>query len=302
MYQFTTIVREWIIRMGQDMQTEKRTMAAWVFYTLVSAITAVIFVLPASLVFFAVHFWDNAAVTIFAILFLLKSPVMGWGVGVFIKRFTKEMKLRGLGWYHARLVGFLVGAALGNEIANGIGAILGALIFYFLGRWAGPKVSYAVAAWIERYYKVPGIHMDRVPAKRESMPPSVVFLLALLIFILVGFLVDYFDIGRPFLPEYLPVARVIAIVLSIVMVSLPWLLKYRAMRETQTNKQHPVDSLIVYVAFSIGPAIYGLILFFLGAALFELIAFVAASEIAGVIWLVYESRNRVEDLSVSEEG
>ena len=48
--------------------------------------------------------------------------------------------------------------------------------------------------------------------------------------------------------------------------------------------------------FSVAPMIYGFVLFLIGASLFEFIIFAGVSEIAGIIWLVYESRNRIEEL------
>lgn len=286
---------------GQMMQTEKRTMSPLVFYMLVSTITSAIFVLPVSLVFLLVNTGDNLTVILIAAVFLFRGPMVGIAT-IFAKQFSREIHLKAIGVNHARLVGFLVGAILGGVIAKLIGGIVGALLFYFLGHWIGPKVSYAVADWIERYYDVPEIPQDNVSAEGRGIFPSVYSLLFPFVFILIGFLLDYYHFVVDFPPEYLPVARVAAIVLSCIAIGFPWLLKYLALREARVKKKPSIDFLFVGVVLSITPTIFGLLLFFFGASMLEFIAFAVVSEIAGVIWLVYESRDKTEHLSASGES
>ncbi|MBN2501218.1 MAG: hypothetical protein JXB38_10600 [Anaerolineales bacterium] len=282
------------------MQTEKRTMAPWVFYTLVSTITSAVFGLIGLLGLLLAGILSVLAAMILAIMYLFLGIIIGLGIGAFAKRLTKEMKVKGFGLFQGRLAGLFVGGMVGGEIANCIGAVLGALAFYFLGRWMGPKVSCAVANWIERSYIVPEVQPDRVVSKGTGVFPSVFFLMLPFFFLFVEYMVSYFQIEADFMPEYLTVGRVIAILISALVLGLPWLLKFKARRDIQSDKLHPIDFPFFGVVLSIIPSFYGFILFFFGASMLEYIPYAAVSVIAGIIWLVYESRNRTEEFPQAE--
>jgi hypothetical protein len=281
------------------MQIEKRAMLPWVFYMLVSTITAAIFVLPAGLGFLVANIGDDLTVILITATFLFRGPVVGIA-SIFAKQFSREIHLKVIGANHARLVGALVGGILGGVIAKLIGGIIGALLFYFLGRWIGPKVSTAIANWIERYYNVPEIHRDRVPAEGRGIFPTAYFLVLPFVFIFLVLLLNRNYILVDFPPEYLPVARGIAILLSIVSIGAPWLLKGQILREAQKKQVAPPDFLFLGVGFSLPPMIYGFLLFLFGASIPEFIAFAMVSEIASVLWLVYESRQRLKKFSQAE--
>ena len=204
--------------------------------------------------------------------------------------------MKGFGLFQGRLGGLFVGGMAGFEIGNGIGAILGALIFYFLGLWIGPKVSKEIANWIERNYDVLEVQTDQVAPKERGIFPSAYVLLFPFVFVIFGFLLKGIPIDVDFDPQYLPVARIVAVMFSLLTIGSLYWIKYLMVREMKIKETPAIDLLFIGTFFSVAPMIYGFILFLIGASLFEFIIFAGVSEIAGIIWLVYESRNRIEEL------
>jgi hypothetical protein len=64
------------------------------------------------------------------------------------------LSLRMIGWGPGRIIGLFTGGILGASLAGGIGGIVGAIVFYFLGRWAGSKLSIIIGKYLERFFQL----------------------------------------------------------------------------------------------------------------------------------------------------
>jgi hypothetical protein len=129
-----------------------------------------------------------------------------------------------------------------------------------------------------------------VDTKSSSRFVSIGFILygAILPFLLVviGLLMNYFDVPIGYLPELLPVSRIVVIVFSIFSICAPWILKSRWTSKYQAMTSSP-ESIVYWLGlvFSIVPAIYGFVLFLaMGASIVELCFYAIVSSIAAIIW------------------
>ncbi|HNE06202.1 MAG TPA: hypothetical protein PLT08_16875 [Anaerolineales bacterium] len=203
-----------------------------------------------------------------------------------------------IGIYLGRFFGIILGGFLGHEVAdtlkqsNLIGVIIGALAFYFAGRWIGSKISVLIGSQLDKVLSIPESQatVNIVETKSTSRFASIGFILygVILPFLLVviGLLMDYFDIPIGYLPELLPVSRIVVILFSIFSICAPWFLKSRWISKYQTLTSSP-ESIVYWLGlvFSIVPAIYGFVLFLaMGASIIELCLYAAASSIAAIIW------------------
>jgi hypothetical protein len=102
----------------------------------------------------------------------------------------------------------------------------------------------------------------------------------------IGLLMSYFEVPIGYLPELLPVSRIVVIVFSIFSVCAPWLLKSRWISKYQAMTSSP-ESIVYWLGlvFSIVPSIYGFILFLaMGASIIELCFYSVVSSTAAIIW------------------
>ena len=224
-------------------------MSPWVFYTLVSTITSAVFGLIGLLGLSLAGILSPLAAMILATMYLFMGLIIGWSIGAFTKRFTKEMKVKGFGLFQGRLGGLFVGGMAGFEIGNGIGAILGALIFYFLGLWIGPKASKEIANWIERNYDVLEVQTDQVAPKERGIFPSAYVLLFPFVFVIFGFLLKGIPIDVDFDPQYLPVARIVAVMFSLLTIGSLYWIKYLMVREMKIMETPAIDLLFIGTFF-----------------------------------------------------
>jgi len=274
------------------MSIEKKPISPLIYYSIVSTLTSVLFVSVSTLAFILTNFFNNFVIIIIAVVFLLKGPLVGLYLTAYAKRSTKETTLKVLGMYHGRIICFIAGVAIGSSLANGIGAIVGALLFYFLGRWLGPVISIGIANQIEKNFQIPEKQEAEVHSvsSKKSIFPLAYYLLLPLFFVLLAYLFKYFDIQSDIASEYLPFARMIVIALSVFSIGAPWLLKNHLKITPQTDNKNVIDLSLLGMAFSIVPVIYGFFLFMMGATILELASFAGISIISGVIWLLYLSK------------
>ncbi len=211
---------------------------------------------------------------------------------------NKDFLIKFIGVYLGRFFGIILGGFLGYEIANAlkqsnlIGFVIGALAFYFAGRWMGSKISILIGAQLDKFLSIPEPQatVNIADTKLTSRFASMGFILYGVIFpfllVIIGLLMNYFEVPIGYLPELLPVSRIVVIVFSVVSISTPWLLKSQWISKYQTMASSP-ESIVYWLGlvFSIVPAIYGFVLFLaMGASIIEFCFYAVASSIAAIIW------------------
>jgi hypothetical protein len=283
------------------MDSERKTIPPFLYFFLISFLTTLVFIMVGIIAVAPFSLKSTATIVIILSVFLLyKSGIVGL-VAWFTERKSnnKEFLVKFIGRYQGGFFGIIIGGFLGAKIldllgqTNFLGFIAGALGLYFAGRWIGPKVSYNIAGLLEkvapiRVYQEQEIVIKAMPAKTAS---QFVFIIALpLAFVIIGLLLSYFEVPIGYMIEYLPIARIIVILLSIFVIIYPWLMKKRWRMKYKSSTSSP-DSMVFWlgIPLSVVPAVYGFILFVgVGASFLELCCFALASTIAGIIWSLNE--------------
>lgn len=282
------------------MQSSQKTISPFLYFILISSLTNLVFLLigMVGLALFSVKLSETGLLIIIFLL-LWKGALVGF-VSWFShkKANNKDLLVKFIGIYLGRFFGILIGGFLGYEIADTfkqsdfIGFVVGALVFYFLGRWVGSKISTLIGTQLDKVISIPESQTTENVAdtKSSSRFISIGFILygVVLPFLLViiGLLMNYFDVPIGYLPELLPVSRIVVIVFSIFSICAPWLLKSRWTSKYQTLTSSP-ESIVYWLGlvFSIVPAVYGFVLFLaMGASIIELCFYAVASSIAAIIW------------------
>ena len=173
--------------------------------------------------------------------------------------------------YLGRFFGLLIGGFLGARILNLfkqpeiIGIIVGALVFYFAGRWFGAKVSIQIGRQLDKVIFITetqeagNILYIKFSNKFASLAFILYGVILPLLFVILGLLINYIKIPINYHNELLPISRIIVIVLSILAIYLPWLFKSRWVNKYQAIKLMP-ESLFYWLglSFSIIPVIYAI--------------------------------------------
>jgi hypothetical protein len=282
------------------MQSSKRTIPPLLYFILISSLTNLTFLVAgiALLALFSVKL-SGFGLQIIIFLLLWKGGLVGL-VSWFShkKANNKDFLVKFIGIYLGRFFGIFVGGFLGARIsdmfkqADIIGFIVGALAFYFAGRWIGSRISTLIGAQLDKVLSIPESQatVNIADTKSTSRFATMGFILygVILPFLLViiGLLINYFEVPIGYLPELLPVSRIVVIVFSVFSISAPWLLKSRWISKYQAMTSSP-ESIVYWLGlvFSIVPAIYGFVLFLaMGASIVELCFYAIVSSIAAIIW------------------
>lgn len=282
------------------MQSFKRTISPFLYFILISSLTNLVFLLigAVGLALFSIKL---SGVGLLIIIFLLvwKGALVGFVSWISHKKTNnKDFLVKFIGIYLGRFFGIIIGGFLGYEVAetlkqsNLIGFVVGALAFYFAGRWIGSKISTLIGAQLDKVLSVPESQATANVAdtKSNSKFVSIGFILYGVVlpflFVIIALMMNYFEIPIGYLPELLPVSRIVVIVFSVFSISAPWLLKSRWISKYQTMTSSP-ESIVYWLGlvFSIVPAIYGFVLFLaMGASIVELCFYAIVSSIAAIIW------------------
>lgn len=282
------------------MQNPKRTISPLLYFILISSLTNLVFLII-GMVGLALLSVKLSGLGLLIIIFLLvwKGALVGF-VSWFShkKANNKDFLVKFIGIYLGRFFGIVLGGFLGYEVAdtlklsNLIGFVIGALAFYFAGRWIGSKTSILIGAQLDKILSIPEsqatLNIADTKSTRRFASMGVILYGVILPFLLViiGLLMNYFEVPIGYLPELLSVSRIVVIVFSVFSISAPWLLKSRWISKYQTMTSSP-ESIVYWLGlvFSIVPAIYGFVLFLaMGASIVELCFYAIVSSIAAIIW------------------
>jgi hypothetical protein len=199
-----------------------------------------------------------------------------------------------IGIYLGRFYGLLIGGFLGARIAGMfrqadiIGFMIGALAFYFAGRWVGSKTSITIGNLLDKVFSF--TKADEQEKVVEAKPLKDIFLALYivvlpLLFVVIALLLNYYDVPIGYLVEWLPISRIIVIALSIFSIASPWLIRKRGLKFQSTAALSESTISWLGVTLSIIPAVYGFILFVaMGASIIELCLFAITSFFAAIIW------------------
>ena len=139
--------------------------------------------------------------------------------------------------------------------------------------------------------------MDTISKKKIAIILIGVVVYALIFAVLV-YAIDYsHNVSSQISPEWLSIWRGVGIIYSLYVLTTPWGKRIRIIsliQLCQTNLQ--IWSVLLLFCFVplIAPILVGLVLFFMGMSISEFYFFDGASVLAGLIWGIYNLRNRQE--------
>jgi hypothetical protein len=282
------------------MQSERKQVSPLLYYTLLSGLTNLTFVVFGVVIFAlsSLRIIDNIIVIVLTILVLWKGFLVGFLIWFFFKKtHNKEFGVKFIGHYLGRFFGIFIGGFLGLRIAHLVrladitGIIVGALAFYFIGRWIGPKVSIAIGGQLDKLFSFADTPESQKVIEGKS-PKSLFLVLFIIIFplsfVAIGLMMNYFGIPVGYLNDWLPISRIVAIGISIFSICYPWLMRKRWLNKLQHTISSPdLITNSLGLSMSVVPTIYGFYLFFvMGASIIELCLFASASSLAAIIWIV----------------
>lgn len=129
------------------------------YYSLVSVFTSLVFIFPGLIVFSSIPFFSiNIFTGSIIIIFLLIEGVIAviLSMSIHIKSRDTELATKFIGRHIGRVYGCLIGGFLGAAIAEILGwaffpgLAAGVLVFFFVGRWAGGKISRSIGRQINK--------------------------------------------------------------------------------------------------------------------------------------------------------
>jgi len=279
------------------MQSSKRTIAPLMYFILISSFTNLTFLLVGIvlLLIFSVKLLDPV-LQIIVFLLLWKGGLVGIFSWFFHKKANnKDFLVKFIGIYLGRFFGIFIGGFLGIKMfdvinqSTLIGLIVGALAFYFVGRWTGSKVSILIGKQLDNVFHLPETAKiaDTISANRSISIGFILYGVILpFLLVVIGLLMNYFDIPTDYLTELLPISRIVVVVFSIISICYPWLMKNRWRNIHQKMSSSP--NTMVYwlgLVFSSVPVIYGFLLFIvMGAPIVELCIYAVVSFISVILW------------------
>lgn len=292
----------------------KRTLPPSIYYLLVSLLINLTFLAVGTLAFAALpgplEPDPTLALIVLGVL-LIKAAVVSVVTGTLHKggRLDRTTGATFVGYYYARFFGTAIGAFLGMEIGADInaatgakfgpeaGLAIGAVTLFLAGRWIGPRLGRFLGRLVDRGFSLPE---SLLPARKVPSPSQKLFIglyggLCPLLFVLLALFFEWNDIQvSGLLPgEWLPAARAVVLVVSLLSVLAPWLLRAQVTK-AYTEKGLAADFGVFWIGivFSVVPVIYGFLLFVMGAPFAELFLLAAACSAAAVIWSLINNPQR----------
>jgi hypothetical protein len=270
------------------MQAEKRQISLFWYHILHASLTNLTFLAIGCLIAFLYKLNDTLIIIVIIIL-LVKSGVIGFVTWSLNKRaiITKDFSVNFIGSYFGRFYGMVAGGLIGAVIAKGIGAIAGAFGFYFIGRWAGARLGINLGQQLDKVFSIRD-KQDSPMVRDTNLKryfPAFYIVFTPLIFIILALLLDYYDILFTEPVSWLPIARAVAILLSLFVFLYPWAMRKQWATKKAVNKNlSGFDFNWIGLGLSAIPVVYGFALFFLGASLLEMCCFAIASSASAAIW------------------
>jgi len=256
-----------------------------IYYLLVSGLTSLVLMVAAAASLLVIQ-PERSLMIVLILLILYKAVLVGFGAWVVHQqsKYDRVYITRFTGSYLARFYGILLGFFLGAEIAGWMGAIAGAVLLYIAGRWAGSRLSESIGAGLAGRFVLEKLEVQPSIEEKVSKRWRWVILAALYpaLVVLAVVMMSNFgmqDYGIP--QEWLPIARIIIIVLTIFEVSAPWFFQKVA---EKSHQECQINLFRFGLAASLTPAVFGFFLFVCGGTTFEVIVLGLISSGSAMFW------------------
>jgi hypothetical protein len=194
-------------------QNNRKEISTLLYYMLLSSLTSIVFIV-AGLVLFALsslRITDPIGIVIISALLVWKGALVGFVTWSFHKKsHNQEFAVKFIGLYLGRFYGTFIGGFLGARIAGMFrqadifGFIVGALAFYFAGRWIGSTTSVTISGLLDKVFSITKTEeqekvVEAKPLKRVFLVVYIVVLPLLLV--VVALLLKYFSVPIGYLVE-----------------------------------------------------------------------------------------------------
>jgi len=283
------------------MENAKRKISLLSYYIILSSLTnliliAALFVLNPLLS----NKISSLGFQIFSVILLFRGLIIGIGAGCINKLgVNKDIIIKYIGIFSGRLWGVFIGILVYMDFLETpkwqrfITLIIAIMVFYFVGKWGGGKISFLLTAHLDRIFSIPIIHEERkIPGDRSIQRQKLFFFIFWGLFIppllvITGYLINYSQIPVGYYPKYLSISRIIAIVISTLSILTPWLIKDRGIMDIQKDvSSSEYTRYMIGLVYSIIPVISGFIFFLgMGLPILELGILAAVSCAAAGFWI-----------------
>ena len=262
------------------------------YFFIVIVITELILVSGALLILLPTGFLKQLPLDIFGYVIIYKTIIAIIVVIIMGRNRWAERQniLKGGGLLLGHVVGMLLGGSLGVRYGGGFWGLLGAVVLYLLVGRIGMKVSFAIGNQLDRLSS-PTEQVDADSTIRSIRPSALLLslygIIAPALFVLIAVLISSSGVPVSEYSESLLTARIVVITLSLISITLPWLLRTRWKIKPVTNNVVSQENaiFILGMAFSVAPVIYGFFLFLVfGVSVIELSIFAVASSLALILW------------------
>jgi hypothetical protein len=284
-----------------SMQNEKPVISPFLYYLLLSSLTNLPFILTGLILLscFYLSIMNSIGIIILVIFLMLYKTVIPSFVSsrMYKKTDKREFLVKFIGLNLGGFYGMFIGGFLGLELAGllkfpGIlGLIVGALVFYFAGRWIGPIMSSWFGLQVDKVVAIKEIPAARRVTRPKIFLPLLYVIIAPWLWVGIAILLNHFHIEFISYDKGLPIARIVAILLSIFSLCAPWLIKKQGLKRLQ-EITFSLETAMLWlgVTFSIIPSIFGFMLFTtVGASILEMCFFSMASSLGGIFWIVSQT-------------
>jgi hypothetical protein len=281
----------------------KRNISPVLYYIFVSLGTYLTFLLVvvvlavAGFALFSIPFRGHAVV--WGVFLLIWSSVVAVIPAWFWSKKTlqKEKLISLIGMYLGLIYGTVGGGILGARISNSlilvdsIGFTIGAMGFYYIGRWVGPKLSSFFDSQLNRVFSPLTIPVQELTTAEEHIPRGkllaiiIIGIIFPLMLVDVGYTLIKYDMSVGFPPELMPIFRTAAILLSIIAISYPWLLKDRFLNKIKVlSFSNETSVFLIGIFLSISPVVCGFNLFHEASGAIEFGVYATLSSLAVISW------------------
>lgn len=285
------------------MQDTRRIISLRLYFIIISSVTNLTFIVVGIILLTLFSFQLTSPLIIFLIIFLLWKGVVVGLISWFTNKYStnKEFLVKFIGRYLGSFFGMFLGSFAGANVINIfklpllLGVFTGGFAFYFAGRWVGPKVSGMIGNQLGKTFSIPEPPpVERIVNEKPAHQLLKVVLIVLgiilpLLIVISGLLFNIFDVPTGWYPEFLPIARIVVLIISISFVLLPWLIKKKPWLRKAKNTDN-LPEITIYrlgMGLTMYPVIFGFLLFLLvGGSFIELCFYAVLSSITTIIWII----------------
>ncbi len=212
-------------------------------------------------------------------------------IAIIVNRHTltgSSADVRSVGLVLGHFVGLVLGASLGWKYGGTPWAIAGASALYFAVGWVGSQVSLRASDEFA-HLTTPRRETNAEKLIRASRRPQRTWYIfgasipAMVLLIVLFLKTTGWAVGE--FANMLPAARTVSVGLSLLSILIPWTLRSRSKKQRKDPLAKRSASAVGGIAFSLAPAIYGLMAYVgFGLSVSELLLFALSASIATTAW------------------